>query len=157
MTTIAYRDDTLAADSQDTYDDIKTMSSQKLFKIERDDEIEIVATAGHGITGMLFIDWYSGDEDEGREACEPKLQLNDTNLIDWDDNFHILVLNSEGLFEVDRYFKLLEITEPFFAIGSGAAVAMGAMHMGATAKEAVEVAKKVDLYTGGKVRTMSLP
>jgi hypothetical protein len=139
MTTIAWDGETIAADSQDNYTDFKTLSSQKLFRFGE----EIIATAGHGTTGMLFIDWYEGDQGE-------------VPRIDADDDFDILVWNKDGLFNVDRYFRLMRVSEPFFAIGCGACVALGAMHMGANAKQAVEVAKKVDLYTGGKVKVMTL-
>jgi ATP-dependent protease HslVU (ClpYQ) peptidase subunit len=40
------------------------------------------------------------------------------------------------------------------AIGSGANVAIGAMLCGATSKEAVKMAAKVDLNTGGKIITV---
>lgn len=39
------------------------------------------------------------------------------------------------------------------AIGSGAAYALAAMDMGASAEEAVRAAMKRDIYTGGKVHT----
>lgn len=41
-----------------------------------------------------------------------------------------------------------------FAIGSGRDFALAAMDMGATAKEAVEMAAKRDVYTGGTIRTV---
>ncbi|QOI04594.1 Ntn hydrolase family protein [Pseudomonas savastanoi] len=40
------------------------------------------------------------------------------------------------------------------AIGSGAAYALAAMDMGASAEEAVKAAMKRDVYTGGTVRTV---
>lgn len=43
------------------------------------------------------------------------------------------------------------------AIGSGSAFALAAMDMGATAAEAVEMAKRRDTSTGGQVRTLSVP
>ncbi|MGP0016862.1 proteasome subunit beta [Pseudomonas sp.] len=44
----------------------------------------------------------------------------------------------------------LELSNPD-AIGSGAAYALAAMDMGASAEEAVRAAMKRDIYTGGKV------
>jgi ATP-dependent protease HslVU (ClpYQ) peptidase subunit len=41
-----------------------------------------------------------------------------------------------------------------FALGSGSHFALTAMDMGATAAEAVEMAKKRDTSTGGLVRTL---
>jgi len=45
---------------------------------------------------------------------------------------------------------------PFHAIGSGFEVALGAMCFGASAREAVEVACKLDVRCGGDVRTFSI-
>lgn len=42
------------------------------------------------------------------------------------------------------------------AIGSGAAYALAAMDMGASAEDAVRAAMKRDIYTGGKVRAMKV-
>jgi ATP-dependent protease HslVU (ClpYQ) peptidase subunit len=44
-----------------------------------------------------------------------------------------------------------EVTDPFVAIGSGAAAALGALYVGATPVEAVRAAAKVDPYTGGRI------
>jgi ATP-dependent protease HslVU (ClpYQ) peptidase subunit len=45
---------------------------------------------------------------------------------------------------------------PFYAIGSGADAALGALFAGATAKEAVEIASLVDPWTGDEVRVETL-
>lgn len=42
------------------------------------------------------------------------------------------------------------------AIGSGAPYALAAMDMGASAEDAVRAAMKRDIYTGGKIRAMSI-
>lgn len=42
------------------------------------------------------------------------------------------------------------------AIGSGSPYALAAMDMGAGAKEAVRAAMKRDIYTGGKIRTLTI-
>lgn len=42
------------------------------------------------------------------------------------------------------------------AIGSGSAYALAAMDMGASAAESVRAAMKRDIYTGGKVRTLTV-
>lgn len=42
----------------------------------------------------------------------------------------------------------------FYAIGSGALTALGAMHMGATAEQAVEAAIRFDHHCGGPVRVL---
>ncbi|KMN12243.1 proteasome subunit beta [Pseudomonas weihenstephanensis] len=47
----------------------------------------------------------------------------------------------------------LELSNPD-AIGSGAAYAVAAMDMGASAEDAVKAAMKRDIYTGGTIRTL---
>ena len=44
----------------------------------------------------------------------------------------------------------------FIAWGSGECFALGAMAMGATAPQAVEVASKFNIQTGGTIRQLSL-
>lgn len=41
---------------------------------------------------------------------------------------------------------------PFFAVGSGSAAALGAVHAGATVRQAVRIASKIDPGTGHDVR-----
>lgn len=43
-----------------------------------------------------------------------------------------------------------------YAIGSGEEFAMGAMLAGSTAADAVRIASKLDVYTGGPVRTLAV-
>lgn len=45
-----------------------------------------------------------------------------------------------------------EVEAPFYALGSGAQAALGAMYAGASAEDAVRIAMLVDPYTGGDVR-----
>ena len=52
-----------------------------------------------------------------------------------------------------RGFWKLDITGRSYAIGSGEDHAWTALDLGCNAKEAVEMAIKRDLYTGGKIRT----
>ena len=147
MTTIAFRDGIMAADSQETDGGMKT-KCRKLFRVEDacGNEV-IIGTAGGSFTGMLFVDNYSSVEDR------PAVLDNITE----DENFHNLIWDGEDLYEVDWLWHPIKVPRvPFFAIGSGAAAAMGAMHAGASAKEAIQIAKKIDNYTGGTVKTMSL-
>lgn len=147
MTTIAWRDGVLAADSQVTHSGDESSGSRKhkckkLFRKKAFGYEVIIATAGEGSPGMIFVDWYG-------KRSKPPAVLNDTD-------FTCLVLDADGLWEFDSYCRGEKIEEPFYAIGSGAKVALGAMHRGATAREAVEISKLVDPYTGGEVCEMSL-
>ncbi len=59
------------------------------------------------------------------------------------------VLTDSGqIFCFDEPGVWLEVKEPYYAIGSGGQVAMGALHMGASVKDALKAAAKVDAFTG---------
>ncbi|MER9390093.1 hypothetical protein [Mesorhizobium sp. M0435] len=45
---------------------------------------------------------------------------------------------------------------PFFAIGSGTEFALGPLHAGRTAEEAVRIASEYDSLTGGPIHTAKL-
>jgi ATP-dependent protease HslVU (ClpYQ) peptidase subunit len=151
MTTIAYRDGIIAADSQVTHEAAGDKSGagshkhtcQKLYTKKAFGYHAVIATAGESAPGMLFVDWY------GKKGKPPEV-LHDTD-------FTCLVLDEDGLWEFNSFCRAEKIEEPFYAIGSGAKAALGAMHMGASAIEAVEIAKKIDPYTGGKVTWMRQP
>lgn len=50
----------------------------------------------------------------------------------------------------------IPIEDDFYAIGSGAAFALGAMSMRASPKHAIEVASRFDCNTGSDVQTLTL-
>ena len=60
-----------------------------------------------------------------------------------------ILLSVDGLCgELDTSFSLSQMTSQFWSLGSGAEYAKGAMALGATAREAVDVASSFDAYTG---------
>jgi phosphoglycolate phosphatase-like HAD superfamily hydrolase len=103
----------------------------------------LVGYAGDWIAGEYFARHYLGEFDEKPER-------------DSDDDLELLVLKLSGIYLVDYRFREVRICGKHFAIGSGAQAAMAAMNMGATAKEAVREAIKVDDYSAVKVRTITL-
>lgn len=150
MTTIAFRDGYFASDSQYTHssEDDKSGGSarkhvtMKLFRKRIRNRDVILATAGDGSPGMLFVDWYG-------KRSKPPAELRDADI-------EVLVWDGKKLLSFDGWCRSEEITEAFYAIGSGAKAALGAMHMGATSREAVEIAAKIDPYTGGDIVEMNL-
>lgn len=73
-----------------------------------------------------------------------------------DESFQTLIAYHGQLFEIASDYTVLVRDDGYYAIGSGAAYALGALHMGATVEEALEVAELNDIYTSGPmvVRTM---
>ena len=152
MTTIAFRDGILAADSQVTVNTEAGGSTKhrcaKLFrktiKQGRKSFDVIIATAGASSPGSMFVDWYGSGE-----PIPKMLELHG-------GDFTCLVLAPHGLYEVDMYCFPEPILDKFYAVGSGRKEALAAMHCGKSAREAVEIASRIDPYTGGAITTMTL-
>lgn len=66
-----------------------------------------------------------------------------------------LVILAGRIFEIGPDYGVCHLG-PFGAIGSGSQFAIAAMHMGKSAKTAVEIASELDLYTGGEVKGVTL-
>ena len=144
MTIIAYRDGIIAADSRSTTTGKESGirffdSSVKLFRKPGC----IIATAGSSSPGVVFVRWY------GTAEKTPK-------SIKKDHDWTCLVLDFNGLWEWDSSLEPEPILEPFYAIGTGCKAALGAMHMHATAIEAVQIACLIDPNCGGLVQSMKL-
>lgn len=138
MTTIAWDGKTLAVDSFGVRGDtVASKSVKKLF-------VNVGPFKAVAFSGTL-------------QECEP--------LIKWikkggdnpslDEGFNLVCISKKG-----KCFSLHDGKALFFvkekgvwASGSGSNIALGAMDAGATAIEAVKIACKRDIYTGGKVQS----
>lgn len=139
MTTIAFDGHEMAADSLSVSDG--SMKWDNIVKIFKTDDF-IVAFAGSLDNGYQYLDILKGE-----------LKIKDASI---DKNFAALVWHSDGRVE-EIYSSLypIPVTWKYSALGSGAAYAMAAMYCGKTAREAIEIAKKLDSQTGGKVISYS--
>jgi 20S proteasome alpha/beta subunit len=141
MTTIAYKDGVVAYDSRRTGG--STIVDDDYEKRFEQDGVSFFITGSVSDSPRL-IAAYFGEKQEspvecsGLVVCEGKL-----SRIGYDTN--------SGLWN-----EPLPLDRPY-ATGSGCDHAWTAMDMGATAAEAVKMAKKRDAGTGGKVRTFKLP
>jgi hypothetical protein len=143
MTTIAIRDGIIAADSRTTIDSeaggSRVFRCEKLYRaFEGTAKEAILATAGESFSALLFVDWYRS---ENRPVEIPE------RLVNGEADFTVVALTREGLFEYDKWCRGEKILDKFYAIGSGAKAALGAMHMGASAEQAVRIACKIDPYS----------
>lgn len=95
--------------------------------------------------GEAFLDW----------ACDPR---DDTPFPEGELSLQAIAVEPTG--EVFYYYNSLSpsgpLEAPFYAIGSGALAAMGALHAGASIEQSVEIASFCDVWTGGPVRTLRL-
>lgn len=140
MTTIAYKKGVLAADTLWSAESVSDDYGPKIWRQGR----ILVGAVGCRSTGLKFRDWIrSGLKGEHPYHGEPvgngMLVLPDHQLVCW---------SSRGPWRITR--------APFYAIGSGEQFALAAMEMGASAEQAVLVAMKFDLHTGGEVNALRL-
>ena len=147
MTTIAFRDGIIAADSQETHTNGRITECKKLFLVDG----KIIGTAGDSYTGRIFVDWF---ERGARMEDVP-----DLSHVTSDEDFECLVIeDKDNVYTINRFFQKYHVEMPdgFYAIGWGSSYAMAAMDMGADAKKAVQISAKYDAYTGGKIKTMKV-
>ncbi len=142
MTTIAYRDGVMAADSMITSNDEWIMPYQ-CPKIERLADGSVVGFSGNLYLQREFIAWLELPVERG-----PQPDLKDTSKA--------IVVNRQGRVRLHQYAGYAEMTAPFFAIGCGTIPAMAAMHMGASAKRAIEIASLLDNATGGEIQVVEI-
>ena len=85
-------------------------------------------------------------------ATAADIPFKDDRHADW----HLWVFKPEGLFEAMASAPRLCPCHTPNAIGSGARFAIGAFAMGATPRQAVEVAMRFDIYSGGDVEVIDI-
>lgn len=145
MTTIAvdFRNQVIAADTQNTDE---TNAIFRVHKIERLKDGRYFLGSGHNLMIDLAKKW-------AETHFDPK------KAPDWPDgpglNFSAIVIEHVGgdweAVLVDDEKVAFRIYDPFTAIGSGAAYAIGAMAAGADARTAVEIACRHDIYTSAPI------
>lgn len=141
MTTIAYRNGRLCADTQTSrgYTTINGMT--KLTKGPRG----LGAACGSAGFCSTFQEWVAGERDECPEARS-----------DGDNSDAGLLIHPDGRIQLFECGGMFFLDTPYFAMGSGRDQALGAMFAGADARMAVEAAIAHDAYTGGTVMTVEL-
>ncbi len=138
MTTIAYKDGILAVDSAVTCDGRWEGNCKKWLKCDG----AVAALSGQAtVLGCLRI----GVDRDGYPDFDMS-KLHESEL---------LLVSRAGIFCVTKV-GFLKIEAPFAAVGSGAAIAYGAMEAGATAEKAVEIACKYDNATRGPITALTL-
>lgn len=139
MSTIAYRDGIMAADTR-AYGGRYEPSPGRKAKIHRlyDGSIVGLSTATIGLSER-YVAWL-------RDGADPAKM---TDKID----IRVIMVKPDGKLYVadDSPYFAGPIETEFYAIGSGTCYAMGAMSMGATAEEAVRVACEHDPHTAAPI------
>lgn len=155
MTTIAYRDGVLAADSRETWESEAGGASysncEKLFRKVVGRREYLIGTAGGSYLGMVFVDWFKGI---GAGFDEPPSILRDAHL---EEDFDVLIVARDGVYTANHLCRPVRSAgNRFVAIGSGRKAALAAMFMGASAAKAVAIACKVDPFSAPPIVAMRL-
>lgn len=144
MTTIAYRDGVLAADTLVTCNGTRTSFINKMFRVKG------WMIAGSGSLGTCFPVARWIEEHDGN-VCFP---------IDWgktDDSGALLVSPAGLVFTADTGSNaVMRVDGPYQARGTGMDFALAAMALGSDARLAVEISLKHDVYSGGCINWMRL-
>lgn len=141
MTTIAYRDGVLAADTIMTSGGVLI---GECAKIVRRADGDMAGGAGDATFLAAFRDWFMGGETEPL----PELKEGDT----WMDR--AAVFRRDGWIEVFEPRGKFDVRARYYAMGSGKEAALGAMFAGADAVTAVMAAIEHDPHTGGGVTVL---
>lgn len=146
MTTIAYRDGILAGDQaifdRDTY-------CGQTVKIHRAGCGAIGGVAGCFGDLSIFREWMNN-------GAVLKLALTNPPEFQHLDS-EALVIDTDGsVYWIGHGKRWVQQCAPFFALGSGFRIAMGALAAGASASKAVLIACDLDAYTRGPVNTLKL-
>ncbi len=128
MSIVVIKNGIIAADTGGLIGDIE-IESGKLVR----QGYTVIGSVGDATDGRIFSAWYFAGEDMENLPDFHKDKTAD---------FAALVLRPDGWeYWTERFHRNLDMQRnPFMAIGSGFEIALGAMHMGATAIEAVETA-----------------
>ena len=140
MTCIAYRDGVMVADTEMSIGYVKSRC------------VKIAKKNGHliGLSGSecpplaTFVSAFGKKDEEARKTLK-------------DFKFTGLIVTPKGEIQLwDSSLTFEPLTTPFYAIGSGGEVAIGAMEMGASARRAVMAAIKWCSGVSGPVTALRL-
>jgi hypothetical protein len=141
VTTIAYRDGVLAADTAMCLSG--TMVGQ-MVKIVRRDDGDMAGTSGNADFASKFQDWFMGGENgESPKPTESERHMD-----------RGVIFRKAGPIEVFEPGGMFKISADYYAFGSGMDYAIGAMFAGAEATVAVEAAIEHDPHSGGTVTVL---
>ena len=138
----------MAADSRCSAGGTVTGNVDKIFKNKRGD---LCGVCGSSVLSAEFARWFLNKE----RGPVPKLGSEDSSI-------SAMVVRSGLLTKVEIFegagsFEFSDCeTGSYYATGSGYEIALGAMHAGASAFDAVRAAIHHDTRSGGPIRTLRL-
>lgn len=143
MTTIAYRDNTMAADSGSWAGDA---SHGWAVKIAKGPDGTLYGVAGNAAEAIGFLDWVRG----GCIGAQPLPRRKG----DDDSSFIVLAASAAGPVRIITAYGEEKYDAPYYAIGAAACCALGAMFVGAGAEQAIAAAIEHGSGAFGAVRSI---
>ena len=144
MTVVAYDGKTLATDTQMTYGSLLTTTSKL-----RADASCYYASCGDPAAAEALIEWLTSG---GPFPRIPSMPDGEPACVLW-----CVPRNGEVPFYISSALpQEVPLTAPYWAGGTGAGVALGAMFVGADAIKAVEAACKHDTQCGGDIEAVTV-
>lgn len=140
MTTVAYKDGVVAFDSRQTAGN--TILDDDFDKRRARDGVSFFISGKTGDVPKLMDAWFGAKVEGPVDVTALVVEGGELWLCSWTDG--------DGLWKVR-----LPLDKPY-SIGSGQDHAWTAMDLGCTAAQAVKMAMKRDVSTGGKVRTFKI-
>lgn len=144
MTTIACTLTEMAADTA-VANSGPLYHADKMFRVG----VSIFGTAGDGFMDLAFIEWVKSSR-RSPQSLQKMIPLEHR------DDISILEIRPGGIYLWNGWGIPERIHEKFYAIGSGAMVAIEALTRGATPAEAVKSATRWDEYTHAPIQTERL-
>jgi len=144
MTTIAYKDSILAADSQ--------LTVAKNIKLDSDPKIMILpngvvfAPAGSSHKIMVAAKFFS--KPDWKESLDESPSFK--------SGFEAILVSEGGIYYCYNNCIPVPMCHRFYAIGSGWQIANAAMHSGMSAEEAVIFTSELDIFTNNKVQVVNV-
>jgi ATP-dependent HslUV protease subunit HslV len=145
MTTIAYKNGVMAADSGSWMGDASHGWAEKLAK---GPDGTLYGVAGGAPEAMGFLDWVRAGADA---ETMPRAEA----LPDGGSTFIVLAVSPNGPVRIFCAKGIETYQAPYFAIGAGSATAFGALWAGASAADAIEATKEHGSGAHGRVLTIS--
>jgi ATP-dependent protease HslVU (ClpYQ) peptidase subunit len=150
MTTIAYKDGILAADTQLTLgDNIRAISSPKIMQLNNDTVLAAAGGTGEILKAKAFFtrnDWWDKLDES------PTFKKDD----DDDGGFEALLWFKGNLYMCSGNCYPEPLVDGYYAIGNGWILALAAMKLGQSAPEAILFAGEHNIYTNKIVQTLNV-
>lgn len=140
----------MAADRMVTSNDgeIAISCKTKIRRVSIGDAKYLIGFSGLEGPAEIFLDWfYDGDWEE---PPEPMSELSE------DDDFSVIVLGSDGIQIADKFMRLTDVNNRWYAIGTGGVFAWAILEAGIGIQKAMETAIKMDPNSGFGYEVMYL-